>query len=70
MDRRAWQATVHRVAQNWTQLKQFSTHSHTHSYAGDSTRPPFFPGCFGIFGTLVSIVYCLTCHAGSHTLRI
>ena len=26
MDRGAWQATVHRVAKSWTQLKQFSTH--------------------------------------------
>ena len=25
MDRGAWQATVHRVAQSWTQLKQLST---------------------------------------------
>ena len=26
MDRGAWQAMVHRVAQGWTRLKQFSTH--------------------------------------------
>ena len=26
MDREAWQATVHRVAQSWTQLKRLSTH--------------------------------------------
>ena len=26
MDREAWQATVHRVANSQTQLKQFSTH--------------------------------------------
>ena len=25
MDRRAWQATVHRVAKSWTRLKQLST---------------------------------------------
>ena len=25
MDRGAWQATVHRVAKSWTQLKQLST---------------------------------------------
>jgi len=25
-DRGAWQATVHRVANSWTQLKQLSTH--------------------------------------------
>ena len=28
MDRRAWQAIVHRVTQIWTQLKQLSTHTH------------------------------------------
>ena len=28
MDRGAWQATVHRVAKSWTQLKQLSTHAH------------------------------------------
>ena len=27
MDRGAWWATVHRVAKNWTRLKQFSTHA-------------------------------------------
>ena len=27
MDRRAWQATVHRVAQSWTQLKRLNTHT-------------------------------------------
>ena len=27
MDRGAWRATVHAVAQNWTQLKRLSTHS-------------------------------------------
>ena len=26
MDRGAWQATVHRVAKSWTQLKQLSMH--------------------------------------------
>ena len=26
MDRGGWQATVHRVAQSWTQLKRLSTH--------------------------------------------
>ena len=29
MDRGAWQATVHRVTQSWTQLKQLSIHTHT-----------------------------------------
>ena len=27
MDREAWQATVHRVTQSWTRLKQFNVHS-------------------------------------------
>ena len=27
MDREAWRATVHKVAQSWTQLKQLSTHA-------------------------------------------
>ena len=29
MDRGAWWATVHRVAQSWTRLKWLSTHAHT-----------------------------------------
>ena len=29
MDRGAWQATVHRVARSWTQLKRISTHART-----------------------------------------
>ena len=28
MDGGAWKATVHRVTQNWTQLKRLSTHVH------------------------------------------
>ena len=28
MDRRAWWATVHKVARNWTQLKRLSMHIH------------------------------------------
>ena len=28
VDRGAWRATVHRVAQSWTRLKQLSTHAH------------------------------------------
>ena len=28
MDSGAWLATVHRVTQNWTQLKRLSTHVH------------------------------------------
>ena len=32
MDREAWQATVHRVAKNWTQLKWLSMQVSTHTY--------------------------------------
>ena len=28
IDRGAWRATVHRVAQTWTQLKRLSSHAH------------------------------------------
>ena len=28
MDRGAWWATVHRVTQSWTRLKQLHTHTH------------------------------------------
>ena len=27
MDREAWQATIHRIAQSWTQLKRLSTNN-------------------------------------------
>ena len=30
MDKGAWWATVHRVAESWTQLKRLSTHTCTH----------------------------------------
>ena len=30
MDRGTWQATAHKVTENWAQLKQFSMHAHTH----------------------------------------
>ena len=30
MDRGAWQATVHRVAKSWTQLKWISSHAYAH----------------------------------------
>ena len=33
MDRRAWQATVLRVAKRWTQLKQLSTYACVHRVA-------------------------------------
>ena len=36
-DRGAWQATVHRVAKSWTQLKRLSTHAYVHkSFPGGS----------------------------------
>ena len=31
MDRGTWQATVYRIAKNWTQLKQPSMHAHIES---------------------------------------
>ena len=34
MDRGAWRATVRGAAKRWTQLKQPSTHAHTHSPFG------------------------------------
>ena len=34
MDRGAWWATVHRVAQSWTQLKQLSLHTLIKSMSG------------------------------------
>ena len=33
LNRGAWQATVHRVAKNWTPLKRQHTHTHTHTSA-------------------------------------
>ena len=30
MERGAWRATVHGIAQSWTQMKRLSTHTHTH----------------------------------------
>ena len=39
MDRGAWQDTVHRVAQSWTRLKQFSMHMHF----GSISRPLSLP---------------------------
>ena len=38
MDRRAWWATVHRVAQSWTRLKQLSTHAQTIIYRMDNSK--------------------------------
>ena len=32
MDRRDWQAIVHRVTKSWTRLKQVSTHTHVHAH--------------------------------------
>ena len=33
MDRGVWQATVHRVAKSWAQLKRLSMHACTHTHA-------------------------------------
>ena len=33
MDRGAWQAMVHRVAESWTQLKRLNMHAPTQLYA-------------------------------------
>ena len=41
MDRGAWRATVQRVAQSWTRLKQLSTHIHIY---------PFFFRCLSHLG--------------------
>ena len=48
MDRGAWQATVHRVTQSWTPLKQLSTHAQdTHricqSYQARTQAPSTIP---------------------------
>ena len=41
MDRRAWQAIVHRVAKSQTQLKRLThTHTHTHREPHDVTKDP------------------------------
>ena len=48
IDRGAWQAIVHRVAQSWTQLKQLSmhtcTHTHTHTYIHTHTHTYIYIG--------------------------
>ena len=36
MDRRAWQAAIHRVANSQTRLKQLSPHSHVNMHATSS----------------------------------
>ena len=38
MDRGAWRATVHRVAQSRIQLKRLSTHKHMHHLERGSSR--------------------------------
>ena len=42
MDREAWWATLHRVAQSWTQLKQLQTHTHNNN--NKNMRTCFAPG--------------------------
>ena len=58
MNRGAWWATVHRVANSWTQLKRLSTHT---------TRPwEFLPlsflSHFTLSGTLKLHAFCGSCH--------
>jgi len=36
MDKRAWKATVHRAAQNWTRLKQLSMQERQTLYTGEA----------------------------------
>ena len=48
MDRGAWQATVHRAAQSWTQLKWLSTHTGkgvTWPKSSECPRHHWDPGC-------------------------
>ena len=40
MERGAWQATVHRFAKSWTQLKQFSTNTTPFDIAGTTDQMP------------------------------
>jgi len=51
MDRGVWWATVHRVAQRRTRLKQLSTHTHTHTHTlqdeGGVCRKP----CLSVIST-------------------
>ena len=57
MDRRAWQATVHRVTKNQTQMKQLSTHTHTHTHTTgnlQSTVIAWGPSVLGFL--LISII--------------
>ena len=41
MDREAWQATVHRVTQNWTRIKQLSMHGSMIGGTEDKSSSPF-----------------------------
>ena len=48
MDRGAWQATIYKVAQSWTQLKQLSTAQHTaeiHMEGRNSVNPEAGHAC-------------------------
>ena len=54
MDRGAWWATVHRVAQSWTGLKQLNTHMHAHTHTHTHTHTSVPKGsntdmCFVLF---------------------
>ena len=39
MDRGAWRATVHRVSESWTRVKQLSTHVHKSPVPVQMTSP-------------------------------
>ena len=44
LDRGAWRAAVHRIAQSWTQLKQLSMHACMHWRRKWQPIPVFLPG--------------------------
>ena len=52
MDREAWRAVVHRVAENWTRL---STHTHTYTYTYRIFMQPSVDGRLGGFHVLTIV---------------
>ena len=44
MDKGAWQATVHGVANSWTQLSDTHTHTHTHTHVSFIEKQKVMPG--------------------------
>ena len=54
MDRGAWQATVHRTAKSWTQLKRLTTQTHTQPIGKVEThwllaQSPYGTACFALY---------------------